>query len=74
MGAGIDRDKWGEGPDGRAAEGRCRPHQDLGGFTPFVGELKDTKGQVRLAAGKTMTDMELYNWDWSVEGVQGLTK
>jgi basic membrane protein A and related proteins len=45
-----------------------------GGFNPFVGPLKDNKGEVKLAAGKTMTDMELYNWDWSVEGVLGLTK
>jgi basic membrane lipoprotein Med (substrate-binding protein (PBP1-ABC) superfamily) len=75
MGAGIDRDKWGEKvPMDVQQQADAVRTKILGGFTPFVGELKDTKGQVRLAAGKTMTDMELYNWDWSVEGVQGLTK
>ena len=75
MGAGIDRDKWGEKvPMDAQQKADAVRTKILGGFSPFVGELKDTKGQVRLAAGKTMTDMELYNWDWSVEGVQGLTK
>jgi basic membrane protein A and related proteins len=75
MGAGIDRDKWGDKVpmevQQRADAARTKI---LNGFNPFVGELKDNKGQVRLAAGKTMTNMELYNWDWSVEGVLGLSK
>ena len=44
----------------------------LGGYTPFVGEIKDVSGKVRVAKGATMTDMELYNWDWPMEGVTGL--
>jgi basic membrane protein A and related proteins len=27
---------------------------------------------VKVAAGKTMTEAELYNWDWSIEGVKGI--
>jgi hypothetical protein len=44
----------------------------LGGYTPFVGEIRDSQGKVRVAAGKTMSDLDLYNWDWSIEGVTGL--
>jgi hypothetical protein len=44
----------------------------LGGFNPFIGPLKDNKGVLRVPAGKTMTEAELYNWDWSVDGVVGV--
>ena len=44
----------------------------LGGFNPFVGEMKDASGAVRLKAGETMDEMTLYNWDWSIEGVSGI--
>jgi len=75
MGAGIDRDKWGENvPMDVQQKADAVRTKILGGYSPFVGELKDSKGQVRVAAGKAMTDAELYNWDWSVEGVLGLTK
>ena len=44
----------------------------LGGYSPFVGPLTDSSGTVRVEAGKRMTEQELYNWDWAVEGVSGL--
>jgi hypothetical protein len=44
----------------------------LRGWSPFVGELKDSKGNVRVPAGKTMTTAELYNWNWSMQGVVGI--
>jgi len=44
----------------------------LEGYSPFVGEIKDIKGKVRVAKGQTMDDMTLYNWDWPIEGVSGL--
>ncbi|TIW17918.1 MAG: BMP family ABC transporter substrate-binding protein, partial [Mesorhizobium sp.] len=37
------------------------------------GEIKDSTGKVRVEAGKTMTDLDLYYWDWSIEGVSGLS-
>ncbi|MCX7615709.1 MAG: hypothetical protein N2Z65_08145 [Clostridiales bacterium] len=37
----------------------------------FAGPLKDNKGNVKVAAGSTMTDQELRNDDWFVEGVIG---
>ncbi|NKN39755.1 BMP family ABC transporter substrate-binding protein [Agrobacterium sp. a22-2] len=73
MGKGVDRDVWGEkvpADVGKAAD--AVRDKIMGGWSPFVGELKDSKGTVRLAAGQQMTELELYNWDWSVEGVTGL--
>jgi hypothetical protein len=42
------------------------------GWSPFVGEIKDSKGNIKVAAGQKMTEEELYHWDWSIEGVSGL--
>ncbi|MBE6042961.1 MAG: BMP family ABC transporter substrate-binding protein [Clostridium thermopalmarium] len=36
----------------------------------FVGPIKDNKGKERVAEGKVMTDEELLNFDWYVEGVR----
>jgi basic membrane lipoprotein Med (substrate-binding protein (PBP1-ABC) superfamily) len=73
MGGGIDRDAWGENvpKDVQEAADAVRT-KILGGFNPFVGEMKDAKGQVRLKAGEKMDEMTLYNWDWSIEGVSGI--
>ena len=42
-----------------------------GSLVIFSGELKDNEGNVRVEAGKTMTDAELQAFDWFVEGVDG---
>jgi basic membrane lipoprotein Med (substrate-binding protein (PBP1-ABC) superfamily) len=74
MGAGVDRDKWGEKvPADVAAAADAVRDKIMGGWSPFVGELKDATGKVRVEAGQKMTELELYNWDWSVEGVAGLS-
>ncbi|OBZ95032.1 membrane protein [Pararhizobium polonicum] len=74
MGKGVDRDAWGEKvPADVAKAADAVRDKILGGWSPFVGELKDTTGTVRLAKDQKMTELELYNWDWSVEGVSGLT-
>ena len=44
----------------------------MGGWSPFEGEIKDAKGNVKVAKGTKMTDMELYNWNWPMEGTTGL--
>jgi len=73
MGKGIDIDKWGETvPPEVAKQADAVRAKILGGWSPFSGEIKDNKGNVKVAAGKTMTESELYNWDWSIEGVVGL--
>ncbi len=74
MGAGVDRDAWGEkvpADVGKAAD--AVRDKIIAGWSPFEGEIKDATGTVRVAAGQKMTELELYNWDWSVEGVSGLT-
>jgi basic membrane lipoprotein Med (substrate-binding protein (PBP1-ABC) superfamily) len=73
MGAGVDVDAWGETVPAEIRErANAVRSKIMGGWSPFVGPLKDTKGTIRLAAGQRMTEAELYNWDWSMEGVVGL--
>ena len=73
LGDGVDRDAWGESvPAAVRAQADAVRTKMLGGWSPFVGEIKDTKGAVKVAKGQAMTDMELYNWDWPIEGTTGL--
>jgi basic membrane lipoprotein Med (substrate-binding protein (PBP1-ABC) superfamily) len=73
MGKGVDRDAWGEKVPAEVGKAADEVRQKiLDGWSPFTGEIKDATGKVRVEAGKTMTDLELYYWDWSIEGVQGL--
>lgn len=37
----------------------------------FTGPLKDQNGAIKVEAGKTMTDDEVWNINWFVEGVEG---
>ena len=73
LGQGVDRDAWGQSvPTEVAAQADAVREQMLGGWTPFVGELKDNTGTIRVPAGHTMTERELYEWNWSIEGVTGV--
>jgi basic membrane lipoprotein Med (substrate-binding protein (PBP1-ABC) superfamily) len=73
MGQGVDRDKWGEKVPADAAKAADAVRDKIiGGWSPFEGEIKDNKGNVKIAKGQKMTDVEIYNWDWSVDGVSGL--
>lgn len=74
MGNGVDRDKWGPNvpADVQSQVDAVRETIMNGSFNPFVGPIKDTKGEVRVPEGQTMTEMDLYLWDWAVEGVSGL--
>ncbi len=73
MGAGVDRDAWGESvPEEVRTQADAVRDKILGGWSPFVGEMKDSSGEVRVPAGHTMTEIELYDWDWSIEGVSGI--
>jgi len=73
LGGGVDVDAWGETvPDeARKRAGDVRTKL-MNGWSPFVGPLKDNKGTLRVAAGKTMSESELYNWDWPIDGVVGI--
>ena len=73
MGAGVDRDAWGaKVPEAVAKQADAVRSKMLTGWTPFIGEIKDNNGKVRVPAGKPMTDLELYEWNWAIEGVTGL--
>ena len=73
IGKGVDRDAWGETvPAEAATQADANRDKIMGGWSPFEGEIKDAKGNVKVAAGQRMTEVELYNWDWSIEGVTGL--
>lgn len=37
----------------------------------FQGSIKDQKGDVKVKEGSVMTDKEMLNFDWFVEGVKG---
>ena len=73
MGGGIDRDAWGQNVplEVQQAADAVRTRM-LEGYSPFVGELRDSDGNVRVAAGEVMDEVTLYHWDWSIEGVSGI--
>ena len=72
-GEGVDRDAWGESvPEAVRKQADEVRTKMLAGWSPFVGEIKDSNGKVRVAKGQTMDDLALYNWDWAIEGVTGL--
>jgi basic membrane protein A and related proteins len=73
IGNGVDRGAWGESvPESVRTQADAVRTKMLGGYSPFVGEIKDITGKVRVAKGQTMDDMTLYNWNWPMEGVSGL--
>ena len=42
-----------------------------GQFHPFTGPIKDQAGALRVAAGKTLPESELWTMKWYVEGIAG---
>jgi basic membrane protein A and related proteins len=56
-----------------AADAIAKAKEDIksGKNKIFVGPIKDQSGSVKVEAGKTMTDDEVWNMDWFIEGVQG---
>ena len=73
MGQGVDRDAWGQSvPENIRQQADAVRTKMLAGYNPFVGEIKDIDGKVRVPKGTTMSEMELYDWNWPVEGVTGL--
>jgi simple sugar transport system substrate-binding protein len=71
---GVDRDKWGPNvpQEVQTQVDAVRQKMLKDGFNPFVGPIKDTKGEIRIPEGQAMDKMQLYLWDWAVEGVSGL--
>lgn len=73
FGGGVDRDAWGATvPPEVAAAADAARDRIMGGWSPFTGEIRDAKGAIRVPAGQTMSEMDLYEWNWSIEGVSGI--
>lgn len=59
-------------PDGaQAAVDKAKEDIKSGKNKIFVGPLKDQKGNIKVEAGKAMTDEEVWNMNWFIEGIEG---
>jgi simple sugar transport system substrate-binding protein len=47
------------------AQGKLQP------FAALQADVKDNQGQVRIPKGAQLTDTQLRQMDWLVDGVQG---
>ncbi len=73
FGDGTDRDAWGQTVPVEAAGVADKAREKiLGGWSPFEGEIKDNKGEVKVAAGQRMSETDIYNWNWAIDGSSGL--
>lgn len=71
---GVDRDDWGQNvADEVAAEVDAVRDQMINeGLNVFVGPIYDAEGTLRIEEGEEMSLMDLYLWEWAVEGVSGM--
>ena len=70
MGAGVDRDVWGQNVPKEVQEQVDAVREKmLGGWTPFQGPMTDNEGNVRLQEGETLGEDTLYAWTWLLEGI-----
>jgi basic membrane lipoprotein Med (substrate-binding protein (PBP1-ABC) superfamily) len=71
---GVDRDEWGKNvpQDVRDQVDEVRDRMINEDLNVFVGPIYDTEGELRIEEGEELTPMELYRWDWAVEGVSGM--
>jgi basic membrane protein A and related proteins len=75
MGEGVDTGKWGDKvpSDVQAKLDAVKEKMMKENYNPFVGPIKDSKGEVRVKEGETLDDNFLYSkWDWVVDGVSGM--
>ncbi|GBQ41498.1 BMP family ABC transporter substrate-binding protein [Komagataeibacter saccharivorans] len=73
LGHGVDRDAWGPSvPESVARQADDMRTRILAGYVPFTGPIHDNHGQLRVPAGVTPSDLDIYHSDWAVAGVSGL--
>lgn len=73
FGDGTDRDAWGQTVPAEAASvADAARDRILAGWSPFEGEIRNNQGEVKIPDGHRMTEDEIYNWNWSIEGISGL--
>ena len=56
--------------EARAAGDKVKQGIVDGSLHPFTGPIKNQKGEMKVAEGKTISDDDLQKMDWYVEGVQ----
>lgn len=57
-------------PEAAAAADKVKAGLIAGSYDPFAGPIKNQKGEVKVADGKSIPDGDLLKMDWYVEGVQ----
>jgi len=74
LGAGVDNTSWGQNVPQEVADAADIAHQAIldGQLEVYEGPLVDSEGNERVAAGQSLSDREVYDVDWSVEGVSGV--
>jgi len=75
LGVGTDIDAWGDNvpQDVRDQVDAIREKMLNEGYTPFVGPISDTKGNVVIPAGETLTPEYCFGeWIWAIEGIVGV--
>jgi basic membrane protein A and related proteins len=73
LGKGVDRGDWGDRvPEDVRSEADAVRAKLMGGFNPFVGPIRDSKGKERVAEGEEIDTTTFLTWDWSFEGVNGI--
>ena len=73
LGHGVDRDAWGPSvPESVARQADDMRTRILAGYVPFTGPIHDNHGRLRVPAGVTPSDLDIYHSDWAVAGVSGL--
>lgn len=74
MGAGCDITPWGQNvpQDARDAGDAAYAALLAGDISVYQGPLVDNAGNTQVAEGETLTIREMYDVNWSVEGVTGV--
>jgi len=75
LSVGTDIDAWGDNvpQDVRDQVDAIREKMLNEGYTPFVGPISDTEGNVVIPVGETLTPEYCFGqWNWTVEGIVGV--
>lgn len=74
LGEGVDIvSPWGVNvPQDVQDVGNAARQRLLDGFEPYTGPLSDNTGAIRVEEGRTLTNAEIYQIDWIVDGIEGL--
>ncbi|MCJ7569676.1 MAG: BMP family ABC transporter substrate-binding protein [Anaerolineales bacterium] len=72
LGGGVDRDAWGQNvPENVQTQVDAVREEILGGWSPFVGPIKDSSGTLRVEVGVPMEWADIVlAWDWPMEGIR----